>query len=197
MKITSILLALALGLCSVAAFAAVPDQSASLDYNYVQGQYQFDSVRGGPTNTNTFGGVGSVAITPSWFIQGSANRTLTSNGFPGSNDFRLGLGGHVAVSGEADLYSLVSVINKGNVSDEFRTRSSYGYAGEVGTRVLLTDTFQAKLGVSEERDNFTHQWNTYGLVGVQYNIAKQVGLTADVKAGQNDRIAGVGVRYEF
>jgi Ax21 family sulfation-dependent quorum factor len=177
-------------LLAVLAVAVFPlaSQASDLSYTYVEGGYTYlhnDNV--GHLGDN-WGGSGSVAVGPNFFVFGGGSHT--SEPVESTNGWNLGGGFHTGISSNTDF---VADVNYAHTTVDGLSGDSKGYIGEVGVRSALSPQFEGWLMAGYENGHAdfsnpdsvianSHTVNTgYGKIGGQYKFNKNWGLVAEAR----------------
>lgn len=188
---------LALCLLSILPISA---QASDVSYSYIDGGYASADWLG--ERGDGFFLDGSVAFNPN--IYGFASYRDVSN-----DDFGLtldetviGLGYHIPVSDQADLFGEIGYVNVGGELDDVGSTSSDGYRFAAGFRGMLAPKFEGSI-----RAYYTHlggdfEGNAYGAtVGAVFHINQTWGIMGSYDTTEffEEKINtwGVGIRASF
>lgn len=165
----------------------------SLSYNNV-------SVGVGHNNTMDSVGVfvrGSKEVTDTVFVFGEYSYDHKNDFDLGLNQVRFGVGGHMSVAVDTDVYGTVYGLYQSIVHDyTTRLADTWGGGVEGGVRTRVND-FEFKVGASHEWYSSNGQ-DTFLVAGVAYNVTDFVAVVSDVRHDLSGAYqASAGVRFNF
>lgn len=187
---------LSLVLLITSAAALAQEQTRTMSYTYLEGDYvssSFDNP-GNDVDGDGVGVKGSFSVTDQLFLLGD----YTYQDLDGNVDLdelELGIGGHMPLADGLDLIGTLSYLytnvdyGPGDTDDD-----AIGLG--VGLRGRLTDRFELQGGV-QYADLELLRDDILLSLGGRYYLTPQLALGAGVEAGDDVTTWNAGVRYEF
>lgn len=191
MKKLFVLFALVAGL-----FVAVNASAQTTpSFNYVQVAAQSQSFNS--SNPVGFAVAGSKTLGDVLFVAASADRSNFTKG--ASTTLRAGLGAQLDFTNGVAAYGEAYALHAGvSQTAQLKDLHSYGFGAEAGLRANLFGPLEVRGGVASEKVAAKAGFVTYGLVGAQLNLTKNLAIVGDAR--YHDAIQhqyDVGVRLNF
>ena len=174
----------------LASLLALPfaTQAADLSYSWVEADYvhvdpdHFD-------NTNGVAIRGSGAINDNFNVIAGWSKLNNDAPFADSKSWYVGLGYHVPVADQTDLFTEVAYAKETSFDVD-------GYNARVGVRSALSPRFEGSVWLGYSKFERNESNAALGVSG-QYKFTPTVGLVAEASVGDNDKSFLIGPRLSF